>query len=255
MTVVNPNNTITYTPNLDYQGPDTFNYLLQNSQGTSASGVVTITVQAPLPPVAVNDSKTTPFNTPVVVDVLANDSDPNSKPLMITMFTQPAHGTVSADPGGLKYTPGMAIPPFGAMPAPYVGNDSFTYTINDGFNSAVATVSITVQFPPAPLAVDDTANCFKDGNFVEIPVLANDTDNSGQGIQISSVSPPTNPAGQIPTPGTSATAEPSGGTSVVYTSADPSNAATYQSDTFTYTIRDVYGQTAQGKVTVTIIYP
>jgi hypothetical protein len=51
--VLNTNNTITYTPQSGFQGVDTFFYLLQNSQGATANGKVTVTVQpSTLPPAA-----------------------------------------------------------------------------------------------------------------------------------------------------------------------------------------------------------
>jgi hypothetical protein len=131
--VLNTNNTITYTPQSTFQGIDTFIYVLQNSQGATANGNVTVTVQAPLPPVAVPDTKTTAFNTPTDIDVLANDSDPNGLPLSIMSFTQPtAGGSVQANTNNtLRFTP----------TSNFTGDATFTYTIADGYNQASATVT------------------------------------------------------------------------------------------------------------------
>ena len=76
-------------------------------------------------PVANNDSASTAPNTPVTVNVLANDTDPDNDPLTVTGASTPAHGTavVNAD-NTVTYTP----------TAGYSGPDSFTYT------SATATV-------------------------------------------------------------------------------------------------------------------
>jgi hypothetical protein len=91
------------------------------------------------PPVAVGDSATTPSGTPVTLNVLANDSDPDNDPLTVSGATAPAHGAaaVNAD-NTITYTPA----------AGYTGPDSFTYTIGDGRGgTASGAVSITVTSP------------------------------------------------------------------------------------------------------------
>lgn len=100
------------------------------------------------PPDAVDDSKTTDENTPVVIPVLDNDSDPDNDPLGITEFTNPAHGTVTQNADGtFTYTPDKD----------YDGPDSFTYTITDGKGGTdTATVSLTVNpGDDLPAAEDD----------------------------------------------------------------------------------------------------
>ena len=137
--VVNANNTITYTPAAGYSGPDSFTYSISDGRGGTASATVSITVSPAgnSPPVAVNNSATTAFNTPVTVNVLANDSDPDSDPLTVTGATAPAHGAAVVNANNtITYTPA----------AGYSGPDSFTYTISDGRGgTASATVSITVS--------------------------------------------------------------------------------------------------------------
>jgi PKD repeat protein len=88
------------------------------------------------PPVAVDDSAEVAENGNVVIDVLANDSDPDGYTLRVTNLTQPSWGSVVLNPDGtVTYTPYEG----------YTGPDSFTYTANDGLvDSNVATVSITV---------------------------------------------------------------------------------------------------------------
>ena len=89
------------------------------------------------PPTAANDTATTSESTPVTINVLANDSDPDNgpKPLAIASTTQAANGTVAAVNGQIVYTPN----------AGFVGNDSFTYAISDGAATATATVAVTVK--------------------------------------------------------------------------------------------------------------
>ena len=89
-----------------------------------------------------NDSVSTDEDAPpVVVDVLANDTDSDGGHLLIVSASDPAHGTVvltSPLPGaftGLTYQPA----------ANYCGPDTFTYTLNGG---STATVSISVECEP-----------------------------------------------------------------------------------------------------------
>ncbi|MCG7522424.1 cadherin-like domain-containing protein, partial [Ruegeria sp. Ofav3-42] len=74
----------------------------------------------------------------VASDLLVNDNDPNSDPLSLDSFTQPANGTIADNGDGtLTYTPNTG----------YEGSDSFTYTITDGQLTDTATVSLEVRDP------------------------------------------------------------------------------------------------------------
>lgn len=238
---INSDGTISYTPNAELSGVDTFSYTISNGY-LSASAVVTVTVQAPLPPVARNDSMLIPFNTATEIPVLANDSDPQNFGLIITQITaQPAHGTATIDNlnGTITYTPGMALPPFGTALEPYVGPDSFTYQISNGFNTATATVNVTVQLPPPPIANNDTASC-NSGSGVAIDVLGNDIPQFGLPLTVTGVSPPTGGGSVVL----------SGNNTIIYTDNVDSGPRT---DAFTYTIADPYGQPSTATVTVTIL--
>ncbi|PVV15466.1 MAG: hypothetical protein B6D82_03645 [gamma proteobacterium symbiont of Ctena orbiculata] len=86
-------------------------------------------------PVAADDTIGTDEDTPVTVDVLPNDSDPDGDTLTVTSVTQGTNGAVTIDPvsGNPVYTPN---PDFN-------GTDTFTYTIDDG-NGGTDTASVTV---------------------------------------------------------------------------------------------------------------
>ncbi len=74
------------------------------------------------PPVANDDSVSTDADTPVVIDVLANDTDPDGDPIDVLDHTQPAHGTAVLNPDNtITYTPDPG----------YSGPDSFDYVISD----------------------------------------------------------------------------------------------------------------------------
>ena len=135
--VVNANSTVTFTPALNFNGTAGFNYAISDGNGGTASAHVTVTV-TPVNdnPVAVNDTATTPANTPVTIAVLANDSDVDGDALTVTAVTQPANGTASTNGTTVTYTPA----------ANFAGTNSFSYTISDGHGgSATATVTVTVQ--------------------------------------------------------------------------------------------------------------
>ncbi len=99
---------------------------------TDAIFTVTATPPAPL-----DDSAVTPANTPVVVDVLDNDTGGDAEPT-IEVTESPSHGSaaVIVDDGRQKieYTPD----------ADYNGRDSFRYTVTDRNGSASAGVGIEV---------------------------------------------------------------------------------------------------------------
>ena len=88
-------------------------------------------------PVPNGDHATTWQATETSIDVLANDSDPDGDPLTIDEISSPLHGTAEiADRGKqIQYTPDPN----------FVGTDSFTYWVTDGFERRMATVTVEVK--------------------------------------------------------------------------------------------------------------
>ena len=139
---LNPNGSFSYTPKAGFSGADSFTYrdsdgtLLSNTATVALTVTQTVTQQ---PPVAANDTYTTPQNTTLTVaatGLLANDSDPSGNPLTAALVTGPANGTLTLNPNGsFSYTP----------KAGFSGADSFTYRDSDGtLLSNTATVALTV---------------------------------------------------------------------------------------------------------------
>ena len=104
--------------------------------GTRPTGQVVVTVtDVPEAPAAADDAAETAEDEPLVIDVLANDTDVDGDVLRIVSATAPAHGTATAGAGGVRYAPALN----------YHGQDSFDYTIADpGGLTDTATVTVTV---------------------------------------------------------------------------------------------------------------
>ena len=137
---VNPDGTLTYTPNADYNGPDTITYTVSDGNGGSATSTVAVTVN-PVndAPVAVDDAATTPFNTPVIIDVVGNDTDVDGDTLAVLGTPTSADGTVAVNPDGtITFTP----------TAGFTGTAVIDYTVTDPDGlTDTAQVSVTVGAP------------------------------------------------------------------------------------------------------------
>ena len=142
---------LTYTPNPDYNGPDSFDYTVCNTTGDCSTATVTVDV---LPIVdALPDSIATIEDIAVDIDILANDND---IPTVGTLTnTSPADGTAVINNNGTPGDPSDDDITYTPNPG-YIGTDSFTYTLCDNLsNCSTATVTILVN----PIGVDlDTDN-------------------------------------------------------------------------------------------------
>jgi len=153
---------------------------LQAEGSASASGggggMALLTLGDNQAPVAVGDSGTTNEDTPITLNVLANDSDPDGNHFFITSAGPAAHGKVVFTASTVTYTPDPNTN----------GPDSFSYTITDGhfdlngqLGTATATVSITVNaVADLPIAGGDYTWVSQTG-AIDIPVKLNDSDAEG----------------------------------------------------------------------------
>ncbi len=156
--VNNGDGTVTYTPNADYNGPDSYTYTV-TSGGVTETATVNVTVNAVAD--IVGDSASTNEDTSVTTNVLANDTFEDSP--SVTGVTQGAHGSVvNNGDGTVTYTPN----------ADYNGTDSYTYTVTSGGVTETATVNVTIN--AVTDIVDDSATTNED-SAVTTNVLANDT--------------------------------------------------------------------------------
>jgi hypothetical protein len=176
-----------YTPNVNFNGIDSFRYKASDGTYESEAATVTITVTpANDPPVAVNDVYSIPENTMLVVvpGVLGNDTDPDNDSLTAVLVSPAANGIVTLNANGsFSYSPNLN----------FIGADGFTYKATDGLSeSGVATVSITVT--AVPVAVNDVYSTLEDTMLVvgAPGVLGNDSDVDGPSLSAILVSPPAN---------------------------------------------------------------
>jgi Ca2+-binding RTX toxin-like protein len=91
-----------------------------------------------VPPVAVDDSATAAQNTAKIIladDLLANDTDADGDTLTITAVNNAVNGTVALDPNGDV----VFMPTTG-----FSGTASFDYTVSDGTDTDIASVTVAV---------------------------------------------------------------------------------------------------------------
>jgi VCBS repeat-containing protein len=227
----------TYVPDANFNGTDTFTYILSDGSVTIDSITATITVTSvDDAPTGVADSYSATEDVTLTVNaasgVLANDSDVEGDSVTATLSDEPSNGTVTfSSDGSFTYVPD----------ANFYGTDTFTYTATDGTNvSSEITVTITVSgVADAPTAVADSYSVNEGSSSQSFDVLDNDSsDPDGtQTLTISSV-----------TQGVNGGTVVINGSAVEYTPED----GYVGTDTFTYTITDTDGLTATATVTVTV---
>lgn len=223
---INADGTVKYTPNTDFVGTDSFTYTISDGNGGTATASVTVIVYPK--PIARDDQVETAEDTPVTIDVLANDGQEGDQ-LTVVSVSNPLRGTVKINEDGtVTYTPNLNVN----------GTDSFTYTIkDDNGGTATATVSVTINpVNDAPIAVNDSADT-KTGTAVKIDVLANDSDPENDALSVLEV-----------TQGKDGTVVINEDGTVTYTP----NAGFIGKDTFTYVVMDEHEAIATGTVTVNV---
>ena len=104
---------VTYTPDPDFTGTDSFSYQVCDDGTPVLCDTATVTIDLqPVndPPVANDDTAETDEETPVTVDVVGNDTDIDGAvdPTTVVVTSGPGNGTISVDPvtGEITYTPG-----------------------------------------------------------------------------------------------------------------------------------------------------
>jgi large repetitive protein len=136
---------VTYTPDPDWNGVDTFTYRACDAEGACDRAGVTVTV-VPVndQPLVLDDAADTAAGAPVTIDVLANDMDPDGladldrASLAITSGGAAGSATVDPASAAVLYSPA----------AGWSGSDAFTYQVCDAWRTC-ATGLVAVEVMPA----------------------------------------------------------------------------------------------------------
>lgn len=175
--ILSGDGSFTYTPDPDFTGTDSFVYKLITFPGIqddwTDEATVTITVN-PIndAPVAEDQDVTTAEDTAKEITLVATDIDGDE--LTYAIVDEPSNGTLTLNGDVATYTPALN----------FVGEDSFTFTANDGtVDSDMAVVNITVtEVNDAPVAVEDAYTVDEDTVLTVLVadgVLDNDSDVDG----------------------------------------------------------------------------
>jgi hypothetical protein len=173
--------TLVFSSKLQDEGPFIFTYRVTDDRDGDATATVTVNVQRNVAPVAVDDLFSTAADHATLLDLLLNDSDANGHAFGITHVDAPKHGTIERIGGAnqpgharLRYRPN----------AGFHGIDTLRYKVTDvkGAVSGWATVKIDVGNRAPAVEVDRVET--RQGQAVEIRVLANDSDADGDRLEV-----------------------------------------------------------------------
>ncbi|SFU96864.1 Ca2+-binding protein, RTX toxin-related [Aliiroseovarius crassostreae] len=138
---INPDGTLTYTPDPNYNGPDSITYSVSDGNGGTDTASVGVTV-TPVndAPVAVDDSATTAYNSSVVIPVLDNDTDVDGDLLTVISASSPDGDVTINTDGTLTFDPNPG----------FEGEATISYTVSDG-NGGTDSANVTVTVDEQPL--------------------------------------------------------------------------------------------------------
>ncbi len=220
-------------------GTNAQNYSLNADFGCYVGIPPNLDVAAPEPgpldpagtPDAINDTATTPEDTPVTTPVLANDIGLRDTPVSVAITMPPTSGSATVVDNTVRYTP----------VANFHGTVTYMYRVTDSdgqHDSAVVTVTVTPVNNP-PTLVDDTVTVAEDSGATWMSVLSNDSSapDTGETLTVTAVTQP-------PLGGTASLV----GRGVRFTPAPDFNGTV----TFTYSVSDGNGGTATARVIVTV---
>ncbi len=234
--VINPDGTVTYSPDAGFTGTDTFTYTVSDGQGGTTIATVTVYVGVPN------------ANAPVVTGLLAPATGIDGLPIspidIGALITAP-----NGDPllfGATGLPPGLVIDPAtgvisGTLQPDASSHGPFVITVvaaDPAGNQVTATIVLS-GINPIPTAADDIAATAVEQTVV-IGVLANDGDPDGDTVTVTAATAPANGSVVIDPNGT-----------INYTP----EAGFTGTDTFTYTITDADGSTKTATVTVNVGTP
>jgi DNA/RNA endonuclease G (NUC1) len=236
---------LTYTPEANYFGTDSFTFTANDGGKTSNEATISITVTSVNDaPVAATDNRDGTEDMTLsfpATDLLSNDAagpaNESAQSIVIedVITTPNTHGTVTLAGGTITYQPATN----------FNGVASFDYSVCDNGTTnngaadvrcSTSTVTVTVaSVNDPPVTTDDSATTDED-TPVTADVVANDTDVDGDTLTLASVGAATH--------GTVAIGD---GKAIFTPNADYSGPAS-----FAYTVTDGHGGSANGTVNVMV---
>ena len=220
---------ITYTPNANFYGTDSFDYTASNGTYTSDPATITITVEGEDDgnPTTNDVSATTDEDTVVTVNLDATEIDGDN--YSFSIISQPSNGTLGSINGNqVEYTPNQD----------WNGTDTFTFEATDDRTSRrnVATATITVNaVNDAPVANDITSQVTDENRAMQLDITLDATDVEGDALTYSII-------------GTNNGTVTVNGSTATYTPNQDWNGE----DTFTYKANDGNLDSNTATVTVTV---
>ncbi len=139
----------TYTPDQGFTGTDSLTWKVNDGILDSNVATVSITVSDPAP-IAFDGAVVAIAGQAITLNLADAGLAAVNNPLTVSIVQAPSNGTLVADAQAGQYDY--------VANATFSGSDSFTFTVNDGFQTSnVATVSILV-LPPVPVASNATVS-------------------------------------------------------------------------------------------------
>ena len=162
------NDQIIYTPNADYFGYDSFDYLISDGNGGIISKTLNLTINNvnDAPEITIEGIVNINEDNEARINILEHANDIDGDDLSLISANNAINGTLTLDGGEIIYTPDQN----------YFGSENITYTVSDGVAEVTKELTINIaSVNDNPLANNDQITTFED-NSVIIDLLANDND-------------------------------------------------------------------------------
>ncbi|NOU52353.1 tandem-95 repeat protein [Pseudoalteromonas sp. JBTF-M23] len=226
MVEITAQQTLKYVAAEQFVGVDVVTYSISDGQGGTAHSQVIVEVVGNRAPVVQGEQITALHHKPIIIDVLANDSDPDGDSLSVSTVTANNGEVTIIDSSKLSYVSNIG----------FSGVDIVNYVVHDDQGAASeGLVQVQVTANRLPITQSDMAQLYV-GESISIDVLANDSDADGDELTIVEAS------------ALQGSVSIQQGILLAYTA----KAGFSGTDTVTYMLSDGYGEPVAGSVSVTV---